>query len=166
MQFLDRCETDVDGLLVDSLEIFDFCDFNMFSLKIDILAEKVFCGARVEEVILGFFDDVGRIDEKEEVAVAFLIEIEDQARHDERFTATCRHIEQQMYRFFFTREVVIEVVNKTRESVFLVGTEFKRGIQILRNTLRHFGFGDPKVERYFELFMKELLKHQTVPNYP
>ena len=64
--------------------------------------------------------------------------------------------------FFLTGEIVIVVVNETRERVLLVGTEFKFGIQVLRNTLRHFGFGDPKVEGDFELLMEELVKHRTV----
>ena len=43
----------------------------------DVFTEKVFCRARIEKVVLCFLNDIGRVDEKEEIAIAFLIEVED-----------------------------------------------------------------------------------------
>ena len=59
----------------------------------DVFSEKVFCGTRVAEVILRLLNDIGGIDEKEEVAVTLLVEVEDQTRHDESLTAAGRHVE-------------------------------------------------------------------------
>ena len=72
------------------------CPGDVFPLKIDVLTEEIFCGAWVEKIVFRFLNDIGRIDEKEEVAVAFLIEVKDQASHNERFTAAGRHVEQQV----------------------------------------------------------------------
>ena len=79
-----------------ALKIFYFCDVNIFTFNMDVFTEKVFCGARVEEVVLCFLNDIGGIDEKKEVAVTLLIEVKNQSRHDERFTATGCHVEQQV----------------------------------------------------------------------
>ena len=103
MQLLNGCKADIDVVFVDTLEIIHLRHGDRLPFKTHVLTEKVFCSARVEEVILCLFDDIGRVDEKEEVAVAFLIEVEDQACHDKCFAAAGRHVEQQMNRFFFSR---------------------------------------------------------------
>ena len=95
--------------------------------------------ARVEEIIFRFFDDIGGVDEKEEVAVAFLIEIKDQACHDERFTAAGRHVEQKVERSPFTGEIVFKTEEKPRERLFLIGTEFKRGVEVIGEIRWNFG---------------------------
>ena len=136
---LDCREADVDVIFVDTLEIVNLCYLDLFPFKIDVLAEEVLRCARVEEIIFRFFNDIGGVDEKEEVAVAFLIEIKDQACHDERFTAAGRHVEQKVERFPFTGEIVFKTEEKTRERLFLIGTEFKRGVEVIGEIRWNFG---------------------------
>ena len=66
---------------------------------------------------------------EEKVAVPFLVQIQNQPRHDERFAAAGRHIEQQMQRLFFTLKVVFEAVEKTGKRLFLIGAQLKARIQ-------------------------------------
>ena len=84
VQLLDCREADIDIVFVDAIEIVHLCHIDRFPFKTDVLTEKVFCGAWVEEVVLCFLNNVGGVDEKEEVAIAFFIEVEDQTCHDKR----------------------------------------------------------------------------------
>ena len=89
---LDCREADIDVVFVDPIKIVHLRHVDRLPFKTDILTEKVFA-ARVEEVVHCLFNDIGSVDEKEEVAVAFLIEVEDQTCHDKRFATTGCHVE-------------------------------------------------------------------------
>ena len=51
VQLLDCREADIDVVFVDALEIVNLRHGDRLPIKTDILTEKVFCGARVEEVV-------------------------------------------------------------------------------------------------------------------
>ena len=109
MQPLDCRETDVDVIFADTVEIVYLYHCDPFPFEIDVFAEEVFRGAWIKEIVFCFLNDVGGIDEKEEVAVTFLVKVEDQTCHDERFTATGCHVEQKVERFPFTGEIIFIV---------------------------------------------------------
>ena len=91
MELLNRREADVDVVFMDTVKIVYLCKCDSLSSDMDIFVEKVFCGVGFQEVILGFSNDVGRIDEKEKVSVTLLVEVENQTCHDKRFAAAGRH---------------------------------------------------------------------------
>lgn len=92
MKFLNGGETDVDIVGVRTFKIADRGDRNPFVFNGDILIEEVLGGGRIEEVILGFFDDIGGIDEEEKIAVSLVVEVEHQACHDEGLARASSHV--------------------------------------------------------------------------
>ena len=68
---------------------------------------------------------------KEKVSIAFFVEVENQARHDERFTAAGRHIEQKMQGLFLAVEIFFKTEEEACEGFFLIRTEFKLGVQVV-----------------------------------
>ena len=93
----------------------------------------------LRKVVFCFLNDVSGIDEKEEVAVTFLVKVEDQTCHDERFTATGCHVEQKVERFLFTGEIIFKTEEKTCERLFLIWTERKDRVEVIREIGRNFG---------------------------
>ena len=137
MQFLNRREADIDGVLVDTLKIGYLGYLSALSIKIEIFVEEVFGGTRVEEVVLRLFNDISRVNEEEEVAVAVLIEIEHQPCHNERFAAAGSHVKEEVERFLFAFKFLVKAEVEPRECVLLVRPEFKCWVQILRDAIRH-----------------------------
>ena len=107
MQLLNRCETDIDVVFIDTVKVVYFCHCDFFPINMDALTKEVFCGARVEEIVPCLFDDVGGVDEKEEIVIPFLIEVENQPRHDNSLAATGRHNEQQMQRLSLAGKIIV-----------------------------------------------------------
>ena len=128
MKFLNGGETDVDIVGVRTFKIADRGDRNPFVFNGDILIEEVLGGGRIEEVILGFFDDIGGIDEEEKIAISLFVKIQNQAGHDQSLAATGCHVEQKMKWVLFVSKVFIVAMNKTGECVYLVGAQLIRWI--------------------------------------
>ena len=80
------------------------------------------------------------VDEEEEVPIAFFVEVENQARHDEGFAAAGRHIEQEMEGRLFARKVVVETVKEPGKGFHLIGAEFKHGVQVATEIIGNFLF--------------------------
>ena len=139
VQLLNGCEADINGILIDTVKIVHLCHCDPFPFEIDIFAEEVFRGAWIKEVVFRFFDDIGGIDKKEEVAVAFLAEVEDQTCHDECLATASRHVEQKVERFPFTGEIIFKTEEKTCERLFLIWTERKDRVEVIREIGRNFG---------------------------
>ena len=139
VQLLNRREADVDGVFIDTLKISHLCHLNAFAIKKDVFAEEIFGGERVEEVVLRLLNDIGGIDEEEEVAVTLLIEVEHQPCHDKRLAAACRHVKEKVQRFFLAIKFLVEAKEEPRERVLLIRTEFKRRIEVFGEVSGDFG---------------------------
>ena len=93
---------------VDAFKIGDRCHGDANRSEVDRFVKQVFRGKGIEEVVLCLFDNIGGVDEKEKVSIAFFIEVEYQAGHDEGFAAAGRHVEKEMERRFFAFKVVFK----------------------------------------------------------
>ena len=132
MQLLDGGEADIDVVFVDAFKIGNRRHGDANRSKVDGLVKQVFGGQGIEEIVLCLFDDVGGVDEEEEVSIAFFVEVENQARHDEGFAASGCHIEQEMEgRLFAFGKFVVETQEEPREGFVLIGAEFKFGVQVV-----------------------------------
>ena len=139
MQFLNRREADIDGVFIDTLKIGYLGYLSALSIKIEIFVEEVFGGARVEEVVLRLLNDISGIDEEEEVAVAVLVEVEHQPCHDKRLAAACRHVKEEVERFFLAFKFLVKAEVEPRECILLIRTKFKRGIEVFGEVIGDFG---------------------------
>ena len=113
MQVVNGGETDVDVVFVDTFKIGNRRHGDANRAEMYGLVKQVFGGQGIEEIVLCLFDDVGGVDEEEEVPIAFFVEVENQARHDEGFAAAGCHIEQEMEGRLFARKVVFETEERT-----------------------------------------------------
>lgn len=127
-------EADIDGVWIDALEIIHLHHGNPLPVDEDVGGEEVFCGGLVQEVVLRLLDDVVEIDEEEEVAVALLVEVENQPRHDERLAASRGHVEEHL-RGAGALVALVEG-DEVAEGIHLIGTQLEGGIQPPRHILR------------------------------
>ena len=72
--------------------------------------------------------------EKYEFPISLLIEIEHTACHDERLSCSCRHIEEEM--LACTHITLLEEIYEVLHCLLLIGSEFLRRIDIIRDILR------------------------------
>ena len=75
---------------------------------------------RVEEIVLGLFDDLGRVHEEQKVAIAAPVKVQDQRRHQHRLTAARGHVEQKV-RGFRSSLVFVDVEQPTLQRRALIG---------------------------------------------
>ena len=126
MKLLDGGEADIDVVFVDTFKIGDRRHGNTNRSEVDGFIEEVFERQGIEEIVLCLFDDIGGVDEEEEISIAFFVEVENQARHDERFTAAGRHIEQKMQGLFLAvGKSSSKQMQEPCKGFFLIRTEFK-----------------------------------------
>ena len=128
VEFLDGRETDVDVVVVDTLKVSNRCHGNLIAADMDGVVEKVFGGVGIEKVVLCLFDDVGGIDEEEEVAITLLVEVENQTCHDEGFAAAGCHVEEKMQGMFFSRKAIVQTVKEACKCLSLVWAQLEFGV--------------------------------------
>ncbi len=119
----------------------------------NVLVEHVFDAGRVEKVVFGLFDDVGRVDEKQEIAIALLIEVENQPSHDERLAAARRHVEEQVQGIGSIGKVVFLAMEKARKGIHLIRTQLVGRIRVLRDAIGDFLFDTFPLRMRIELFL-------------
>ena len=90
----------------------------------------------IEEVVLGLLYDVVQIHKEEEIAVAVLIQVQDQTGHDERFPAPCRHVKKDLC--WLRTAFSLEMRDEVPESIFLIRAQLKFGIKVVTEVIRHF----------------------------
>jgi len=96
MQTLDCSEDDVDIPRIHGLEIPHFLNGDTLVSHLERRGKEVLGRAQVQEIVAGLFDDVGAVDEKDEVAVAPLIKIQNGSRHNQCLAAARRHMEKKL----------------------------------------------------------------------
>ena len=79
MQLLNCRKADIDVVFINALKIFYLRQCNSLPFNIDSFVEEVFCSIGIQEVVPRFSNYVGRINKKEEIAVSFLIKVENQS---------------------------------------------------------------------------------------
>ena len=163
VQLLNRGEADADVIGVDRFKVFDGRNVHAAIPDVNVRIEQVLDAGGVEKVVFGFFDDVGGMDEEQEVAIALLVEIENQSRHDERFTAARRHVEQEVQGVGFAGEVVVVAVDEAGKGLHLIGAQFVARVQVTRNALGNFLFDAPPLRKRIELFVEKLFGHLKIP---
>ena len=84
--------------------------------------------------------EIIRLAKEQEIVVALLVEIENQARHDERLAAPCCHVEEHMQKIGFVGKVVFIALEKARKGINLIGPQVVAQVNILRHTIRSFLF--------------------------
>jgi len=78
VQFLNGGEADVNVAGIDRFKVLNGGDAHAAIPDMNVRIEQILDAGGVEEVIFGLFDDVGGIDKEQEIAIALLVEIEDQ----------------------------------------------------------------------------------------
>lgn len=128
---MDGGETDIDIVGINRFKVFHWRDPHGAVGDVNVPVEQVFNTDGIEKIIPRLFDDVGGIDKKEKIAIALFIQVENQPRHDEGLAAASRHVEQKMQWPFLAGKLVIKTVEEPGKRLFLIGAEFKFGVQVV-----------------------------------
>jgi hypothetical protein len=75
VQPLDGGEVDVDRAIHPLVEIVHGPDIHQRVINPDLGRKQVLAGSRVQEVVLGLFNDLRRVDEEQEVPLPFGVKI-------------------------------------------------------------------------------------------
>ena len=130
MEFLNGGKANADFVLVCAFKIINGGNAHAAVSDVNIRIEKIFDGIGIEKIILCLFDDVGGVDEEQEVSIALFIQVKNHPRHDERFAASRCHIEKKMHGKGLVGIIVLVAMKETRKGFDLVAAQFKPGIQI------------------------------------
>lgn len=82
------------------------------------------------KILAGFHDDIGPIDEENDVAVALLIQVNNGYSHNQDFTAANRHEKEHLSRdhpFL----VAIEIVVHARQRLLLIRAQGQKRVQVV-----------------------------------
>lgn len=88
-------------------------------------------------------------------AIALLIKLENQPRHDERLAAPCCHIEQEVQGIGFPGEVVLVAVDEARKGFYLIGAQFIALVQILSDAVGDFFPDSASLGKSVQLFIEK-----------
>ena len=120
MQFLNGCKANIDIVDIDPFKILNRRNAQTAIADIDFLIEKIFDRCRIKKIVFCLFDDVGGIYKEQEVAITLLIKIKDQPRHDECFTASGCHVEQEMQGICFAFVIGFVTTEEARKGFDLI----------------------------------------------
>ena len=129
---MDGSEADIDSVGINRLKVFHRRDPHWVVGDVNVPVEQVFDTGRIEEIVPRLFNDISGIDEKEKVSIALFIKVENQPRHDEGFATAGRHVKKKMqWPFLVRKKFAIKTKKETGKCLFLIGAEFKFGVQII-----------------------------------
>ena len=135
MESLGGGKAEVDGVRTGILEIFHLPDGDMAAVQNHVPGKQVFGRSRVGEILPGLFHNVGEVDEKQKVPVSLLVEIQHQPRHHQGLAAAGCHVEEHLGGLGTVS--AFKMGDEVLKCLHLVGAQFKAGIEILRNIVRH-----------------------------
>lgn len=156
MEFLNRGKANANVVGIGRFKILDGRNAHAAVADDNVLIEEIFDGRGIEKIVFGFLDNVGRVDEEKEIAIALFVKIQNQSRHDERLAASRCHIEQEMQRIGFARIVVFIAMEKSRKGVNLIAAQFVAGIEILRDASGDFLFEKAHFQNGVKGFVEKL----------
>ncbi len=96
MKLLCRRKAEINSFGVAVCEVLYFTDRYMVSIQGRRFGKQVFTRCRIQKIFLCLFQNIRLIDEKEKIAIALCVEIENKTRHDDRLTATGCHMKEGM----------------------------------------------------------------------
>ncbi len=99
VKFLDCREFYLDSLrIAGTAEHLDFLEIQRHTVNHNIFLKKIFAVVFVYKIRLSFSKNRILVHKENKIAEALLVIVKNQSRHNQRFSASCRHIEHKMVR--------------------------------------------------------------------
>ena len=96
VQFLDGGQAQVDAVGLRFAEVVYRTHLHALPAQLYHRCKEVLARGRIQKILTRFFDDVGRVDKEQEIAVPLRVEVQHEPRHDECLAAARCHVKEQV----------------------------------------------------------------------